>query len=133
MKTVGNIVKEAIKAHVIDLKIKFKSDTCNWAPKWSLACYITNHNYYNYLNCDWYMNCSILLVLIFEVVIGQLAVTDSCMSQSFYVRSTKSTNQNTDYNHYSNQLKWLLKFWRFSLRWLFWKELNILHILNYDI
>ena len=44
LKTVKNIAKEAIKAHVIDVKIawvskfnKFKSDTCDHAPN-----YVTN-------------------------------------------------------------------------------------------
>ena len=47
LKTVENIAKEALKAHIIDVKItwvsnykKFKSHTCNWTPTSSRANYI---------------------------------------------------------------------------------------------
>ena len=49
-----------------------------------------------------------LLYFVLISVIIQLAVIQhlySYMDQSFLVLSTKSTNHNIDYNHYSNQFK----------------------------
>ena len=42
MKTAGNIVKEATKAHGIQLQISNykKLDTCRWTPMWSCAGYV---------------------------------------------------------------------------------------------
>ena len=51
-----------------------------------------------------------------------LLQSDSCMSQSFQVLSTKLTNQNIDYSHYSNQFK-LVTFKRF-ISLLFSKKLD---------
>jgi len=40
----------------------------------ALLYYLTNHNNYNILKCEWCINWCILLKLICKVVIGQLAV-----------------------------------------------------------
>ena len=90
-----------------------------------------NHNNYNVLKCDWCINCCILLC---KVVIGQCNWTVGFyrtpvmgqLHERIILISTKSTNHNIAYNHYTYSRDWLVKLWRFSLQGLFW-------MINYGI
>ena len=64
-----------------------------------------NHNNYNFLKCDWCINCCILLLLINLQSYNQIRVIKQLHEPIILVLSTKSTNYNINYNHYSNQFK----------------------------
>ena len=88
--------------------------TASWQKRsyYSCSCVrfqVINHNNYNFLKCDWRINCCILRKLICKVVIQQCNRTVGCNrtipGPIILSLSSKTTNHNIDYNHYSDQFK----------------------------